>query len=359
MSGLHIRGGEFIASEVEALMDNEPMVLAACREIVELTQDRKKVLIFAAGVEHGLHIQHVLESHYRAECGFVCGETLPFERAETLQRFRDGQLKFLCNVNVLTTGFDAPNIDCVALVRPTNSPGLYYQMIGRGFRIHPSKEDCLVLDFGGNIMRHGPVDAIKIKPRENGFDGQAPVKECPNCHELIHAGYSECPQCEFVFESDREISHEKNASTQNVLSGKVELHEYDVHDVLYHYHVKRNAKPADPPTLRVEYLLGFNHYQSEWFCFEHTGYARAKAEAWWRERSNEPIPNTVNEAIALAEAGALAETTKITVRSVSGESFDRIINYQLGPKPPRLDGSDERDDAYLPEHAWPGDEIPF
>ncbi|MDH4201472.1 MAG: DEAD/DEAH box helicase family protein [Phycisphaerae bacterium] len=358
-SGLHIRGGEFIPSEVEALMDDEHMVLAACREIVELTKDRNKVLIFAAGVEHGLHIQHILEARHQKECGFICGETLPFERADVLQRFREGQLKYLCNVNVLTMGFDAPNIDCVALVRPTNSPGLYYQMIGRGFRIHPSKEECLVLDFGGNIMRHGPVDAIRISPRNNSFEGQAPVKECPNCHEVIHAGYSQCPQCEFVFESDRQVAHEKEASTENVLSGKVEVNEYEVHDVIYHYHIKRGAKPTDPPTLRVEYLLGFNHYQSEWLCFEHTGYARNKAEAWWRQRSNEPVPNTVQQAIDLAQAGALAQTEKITVRSVSGETFDRITEHKLGPKPPLLDGSEERDDGFLPQYSWAEDDIPF
>jgi hypothetical protein len=61
----------------------------------------------------------------------------------------------------------------------------------------------------------------------------------------------------------------------------------------------------------------------------------------------------------MIEAAGLAETEAVTVRSVSGEKYDRIIRYQLGPKPPRLDGSDERDDVSLPEHAWPGDDIPF
>jgi DNA repair protein RadD len=316
-------------------------------------------LIFAAGVEHGLHIQHILEARHRTECGFICGETLPFERAETLQRFRDGDLKFLCNVNVLTMGFDSPNIDCVALVRPTCSPGLYYQMIGRGFRIHESKENCLVLDYGGNIFRHGPVDAIRIKPIENNFEGQAPIKECPNCHEVIHAAYSKCPECEFVFESDRDVSHEKEASTEEVLSGKAEVNEYDVKDVVYHYHIKRNAKPTDLPTMRVEYQLGLGHRQSEWLCFEHTGYARNKAEAWWRKRSNEPVPNTIQQAIDLAEAGAVAETEQITVRSVSGEPFDQITEYKLGQMPPLLDGSEERDDGFLPQYSWAEDDIPF
>ncbi|MBT6156631.1 MAG: DEAD/DEAH box helicase [Planctomycetaceae bacterium] len=154
-SALHIRGGEFVAGEVEDLMDQDGLVQAACREIVELTRDRQSVLIFAAGIKHGWHICETLETQHEVECGFVCGSTPADRRDELLSRFRgnsEGELfnhqplKYLCNVNVLTTGFDAPNIDCVVMLRPTLSPGLYYQMVGRGFRLSPGKQDCLVLD---------------------------------------------------------------------------------------------------------------------------------------------------------------------------------------------------------------------
>ena len=292
------------------------------------------------------------------------------ERAELLSRFKGEivkadlfgntkpPLKYLVNVNVLTTGFDAPNIDCVVLLRPTNSPGLYYQMVGRGFRLHPSKENCLVLDFGGNILRHGPVDDLQIKDRTTG-NGDAPAKECPECQTVIHAAYATCPECGYEFPPPERQHHDAIASTAGILSGQVEDTTYTVHDTAYHYHIKRNGGPDDPPTLRVEYNIGYNLYQSEWICFEHTGYARNKAESWWQVRSNEPIPTTVQEAIELAEAGALAETEEITVRSITGQKYDRIINYQLGPKPPLLDGSEERDDGNLPEYGFVDDEIPF
>src|SRR5690606_38064539 len=201
------RGGEFIAGEVEALMDDDNLVRSACREIVDQTADRNSVLIFAAGVDHALHIQKVLEEMGR-ECGFVCGETLPFERTQTLDRFKSGDLKYLVNVNVLTTGFDAPNIDAVALLRPTNSPGLYYQMVGRGLRLHPSKESCLVLDFGGNILRHGPVDALQVEDRSPG-NGEAPAKECPQCNAVIHAAYSVGPECGYEFPPPQREQHER------------------------------------------------------------------------------------------------------------------------------------------------------
>jgi DNA repair protein RadD len=231
-------------------------------------------------------------------------------------------------------------------------------MVGRGFRLHPSKTDCLVLDFGGNILRHGPVDSLQIKDKSTGT-GEAPAKECPKCHLVIHAAYSLCPECGYEFPAPERQKHDTSASTAGVLSGQVEDTEYKVYDTAYHFHLKKDAGPDTPPTLRVEYNIGFRHWQSEWICFEHTGYARAKAEGWWRARSNEPVPDTVEEALALAQAGALAETEQITVRSVSGQKYDRIINYQLGPKPPLLDGSDERDDETLPEYSWAEDDIPF
>jgi len=350
-SGLHLRGGEFIAGEVEALMDDDALVESACQEIAELTRTRRSVLIFASGVQHALHVQRVLETMGQ-KCGFVCGDTSAFDRAKTLDRFKDGELKYLVNVNVLTTGFDAPNIDCVAMLRPTNSPGLYYQMVGRGFRLHPDKDDCLVLDYGGNVLRHGPVDDLRIKDRTPG-DGEAPAKECPQCAALIHAAYSVCPECGFEFPPPQRDKHDGRASNAAVLSGEVTEEEYDVDGITYSEHVKRD-NPDGPRSMRVEYELNMNRWISEWICFEHTGYARTKAEAWWRARSFEPIPDTAEEAVEIANDGRLAECSRITIRSVSGEKYDRIVGYELSEKPePRVWRDPEP--AYMP----PDDEIPF
>jgi DNA repair protein RadD len=330
---LHIRGGEYVAGEVEDLMDNDNLVLSACREIVEHTRDRKSVLIFASGVRHGEHICRVLNERHKVECGFVCGETLPFQRDEALRRFRAGELKYLCNVNVLTTGFDAPNIDCVALVRPTLSPGLYYQMVGRGFRLHPGKTDCLVLDFGGNVLRHGPVDAIRLADPESKGNGDAPAKECPTCHALIAAGYATCPECGHEFPERQRSKHEATAGTEAILSDQVTRTEYEVDEVFYAVHVKRDAPPDAPRTMRVDYKIGFQTYVSEWVCFEHQGYPRQKAEIWWRTRSDEPVPGDAEEAVERAQAGALAPTVAITIERREGDRFDRVVAYRLGDKP--------------------------
>lgn len=137
-------------------MQEDKTISDACMEILVKTEKRNAVLVFAAGIEHANKVLNILLLNGHAARS-VYGDTPNNERDETLRAFKAGEFKYLINVAVLTTGFDAPNIDCVVLLRPTMSPGLYYQMIGRGFRLHSSKENCLVLDFGENIMRHGPV----------------------------------------------------------------------------------------------------------------------------------------------------------------------------------------------------------
>jgi DNA repair protein RadD len=347
-TNLHSKGGEFIANEVEALMDDDSRVSTACKEIVDYTQDRHSVLIFASGVQHGRHVAQALESHGQ-RVGVVFGDTLDFEREQTIAEFKDRKLKYLVNVSVLTTGFDAPGVDCVVMLRPTMSPGLYYQMLGRGFRLHPAKKNCLILDFGGNVIRHGPVDALKVCTKNSSDSGAAPAKECPQCRSIIAAGYGVCPDCGFKFPREKS-RHEGQASTQGVLKGQVSTTKYLVKEVRYFIHTKRGAPADSPHSMRVEYKLGFNFYQSEWVCFEHGGFARAKAEAWWTQRATEPIPTSVMEAVELADAGVLRVPSSITVRSVAGEEFDRIVDYEWG------------EPTYAtpePEYTPANDEIPF
>lgn len=339
--GLHVRGGEFVASEVEAVMDEDSLVEEACAEIMELTKERKSVLIFASGVAHGQHVQRVLQDQHHVECGFVCGETSDKERSEFLSRFRGEQsglfpkppLKYLCNVNVLTTGFDAPNVDCVVLLRPTMSPGLYYQMVGRGFRLSPGKQNCLVLDYGGNVLRHGPVDAIRIEEKQPAGDGLAPAKECPECRALVATAYKLCPQCGYEFPDPERTEHDATASEEGILTGQVVDRDFQVRDVNYSVHTKKDAAEDAPKTFRIDYRLGLDYWVSEWVCLEHSGWARRKAESWWSERSDDPAPQTAKEAVDLADAGALAFCESLKIRSVVGEKYDKIVGYEIGPKP--------------------------
>ena len=341
-SDLHIRAGEFVSDEVESLMNETGLVEAACAELVSYTNDRNAILIFASSVAHGRKVVEVLKRNHDIECGFVCGETPADERDGLLARFRgdasdtlfhNQPLRYLCNVNVLTTGFDAPRVDCVVMLRPTMSPGLLYQCVGRGFRLHPEKHDCLVLDFGGNIERHGPIDQIQPKDVNKREAGEAPAKECPKCHTLVATGYATCPECGYAFPPPERTKHDATASNAGVLSGQVTEVEYEVQDVVYRVHQKRDADEDAPRTLRVDYMIGLDHWQSQFVCIEHSGYARAKASRWWRERCLDPMPETADDAAEMANSGLLATPMNITVRSIAGQKYDQIIRHQLGEIP--------------------------
>ena len=358
LANLHIRGGEFISDEVAAAMDNDALVTSACREIVELTRDRKSVLIFTASVDHCKHVAEKIQAFSGKECAIVTGDTSPAERAEIIARFKGEfipadlfgtpkpPLKFLANVNVLTTGFDAPNTDCVVMLRPTNSPGLLIQCAGRGTRLSPEtgKTNCLFLDYGGNILRHGPLDMIKVKEPGSGKGGDAPAKKCPQCLALIHAGYTACPECGYVFppkESNDKMT--QTASSAGVISGQVDYTDYEVLDVYYCVHEKRGADPDAPKTMRVDYQVGFNEFKSEWVCPEHTGYARGKFEKWWHERAalGCPMPRSAREAVSLANEGLLAAPESITVKTIAGERFERVTGFRLKERPVMREPGDD------------------
>jgi DNA repair protein RadD len=332
LSGVHVRGGEYMQDELEDAFNDDLLVGRACGEIAELTADRRSVLIFTSGVQHGMNVAYNMQNFTARECGFICGDTDSDERARTLARFKSGELKYLSNVNVLTTGFDAPNVDCVVLLRATLSPGLYYQMVGRGFRLHEAKENCIILDYGDNIIRHGPVDAIRVVNKKPTSGGEAPMKECENCHEIVAAGHRECPECGHEFPPPENDPHATTASDQSILSKDAPAYEdetFEVTDITYSVHTKRGAADDAPRTMRVTYSIYLGGNVSEWVCIEHTGWARSKAVAWWAKRTDLDCPDNTDEAVELADAGHLQCPHSIVVRTTAGKQWPEIAAVHM------------------------------
>ncbi len=266
LSNVGKRGGEYIESELAKAASDPELVTETVAEIVRYGAERKAWLVFACGVNHAELLRAEFETH-NIEADVVTGADGMSARADKIERFRRGGSKCLINVNVLTTGFNVPHVDLVAIVRATESTGLYIQIVGRGTRIAPGKENCLVLDYGDNVMRHGFIDQIKPKIKGRTEDGQAPVKKCPECLTVNHAAVRVCIECGHEFPPPQ-FNHGTKAYSGAMISTQVQAEWVEVDDVGY----SRWRKEGKPDSIRVTYYCGLIKV-SEWLCPDHGGYA--------------------------------------------------------------------------------------
>jgi DNA repair protein RadD len=332
---LAIKNGEFDSDALSLAFDTDGIVNQAVGEILHETRNRKSVLIFCCNVAHAEHVQQLIESQAGQQVGLITGETADSIRDQEIRQFKNGEIKFLTSVNCLTEGFDARRVDCVVLLRSTLSPGLYYQMVGRGLRLHETKSDCLILDFGGNVMRHGCIDAIKVQgdKAKGGSGAEAAAKECPECESMVPVVYKTCPECGFPWPiEERKPNHQPTADAVAVTTDQLKPSVWNVNRVYYCQHEKRGFKEGDLRTMRVSYYQDRVLVAEEWVCVEHSGWANERALAWWNERTLAPMPDTAHEAAKLATLGYLAEPTQIEIVKPPGEKFSRITKYWLGPK---------------------------
>lgn len=195
------RGGEFIAGQLERAVDTDETTSRIITEVMQRASDRESWLFFCTGVNHAMHMAEALNlAGVTAAC--ITGATPKGERERTIADFRAKRIKALTNCDVLTTGFDAPDIDCLVMARPTMSPGLYVQMAGRGMRLKSHAANCLVLDFAGNVAMHGPITAVAPPSQVKKGTGEAPTKTCPQCAEIVSAGTMKCPTCGHQWEKE-------------------------------------------------------------------------------------------------------------------------------------------------------------
>ena len=198
LKGVKKRGGDYVEADLQRVIDTDDNNAQMVREVIERAGDRKSWMFFCSGVAHAEHVSELLNQHGVSAVP-VTSMMRKEERATAIAAFRSGAIQAVTNVNCLSTGFDHPEIDLLVLARPTMSPGLYLQQVGRGLRVAPGKRDCLVLDFAGNVAQHGPITAVQPPRSAGSGDGDAPVKVCDACAELCHISAKECPACGHPF----------------------------------------------------------------------------------------------------------------------------------------------------------------
>jgi DNA repair protein RadD len=201
----------------------------------------------------------------------VLGTTPAAERDQLLTDFKAGRITAMTNANVLTTGFDHPGIDLIAMLRPTLSPVLYVQMAGRGMRPAPSKDDCLVLDFAGVVATHGPITAVRPPDKAGKGEGEAPVKVCESCHELCAISARVCSACGEPFPV---VEPPKLALRDDDIMGGA-VREMQVSGWLWRKHISR---ASGKEMLAVTYYGDLSDAAvTEYLPILHDGYAGQKA----------------------------------------------------------------------------------
>lgn len=337
--------GDYNLGQLQDAVDQTELNHRAIRQIMEKGADRKHWLLFASGVEHALHLGEILDG-LGVPVAVVHSRMADGERDANIAGFLSGKYRAIVNNGILTTGFDYPEIDLIAVLRPTKSSSLWVQMLGRGTRpvyaggydlgtrdgrlaaiYYGGAPNCLVLDFARNTIRLGPINEPVIPKQKGagGGGGEAPVKECPACGTYVHASVTVCPYCHAEIPRYLKITDEagtaeliKQVETQPPPPVQPVVEEFDVHKVTYQLH----QKEGKPDSMKVVYYVGKYARYQEWVCFEHEK-IKGKARNWWRQRTPIPPPETTEEALEMAQA--LAVPTTIKVRTDT--HFKEIIGY--------------------------------
>lgn len=321
VSNVTISGGDYLLSELQQVVNRDKLTFKALKETLHLTHDRNHVLCYTSGIAHAESTVRIFDS-LGVEARMVHSKMSTEERDENIQDFVDGKYKFLVNNNILTTGFDMPSLDAIVVLRPTTSPVLWVQCLGRGTRIAPEKENCLVLDFAGNTKRLGPInDPCIPSGRKGKRKGSAPVRDCPACNCINHITVRKCIACGYEFTFETKITETSSEEQLIRFEDNFKTEKYKVDYIYYSKHFKKNR----PPSLKVEYHCKLNHF-SEYICLEHEGTPRNNARRWWRERMDSAAPETIDEAIKLAPQlktpFEIEVWSKGTFPEITGYTFD-------------------------------------
>ena len=325
----HSSNGEF--KEESATKEFSRITVQAVDDMLSRLPDRKSILVFACSLDHAAQIAALLRERGEKAVDVVTGTTSKGERESIVARVRSGETRWCVNVGVFTKGFDAKNIDAVVLLRATESPALYVQMIGRGLRPWTCtvtgirKTECIVLDYGENVMRHGPINAVRPKEKKDRKDGapQVMAKECPHCQALIAMACRVCPVCGKELPCMSNGPNHGTRPSDAPLLAVASAGEYVWRDVMG-MQVCEHGKslPGSIRSMRVEYRVGAAEWVREWVCPEHTGYARNKAEQWMNARGY----NLLSVDDALAVEWPMPKRIKVK----TGGKFIEVVEHDLG-----------------------------
>lgn len=335
-TGVDKVNGDFVASQMEAKFNTATNNNSVVAEVLTRAASYRHWLVFCSGVDHARAVAAEF-SAAGVTSDFVTAQDPKGVRKAKIAAFERGEVRALCNVGILTTGYDFPDLDCIVFLRDTMSPGLYLQSAVRGMRIKRHVDHCLVLDFVGVVARHGPVTNVEPpkKPGERKKNADAPMKVCEACDELVMISATECPACGTPFPPAKQ---ERGGRTPDGL----ELRDDDIMGgdlgrtievASWHWRIVSSAKRqvpmivvthrgkslSDPPV--IQYL-----------CVRHGG--RAETKAW-------------------DEITAIASHVTLPAGVLASDDLDALCAAMTAAQHPRwLQYVDDGDYKRITRRAW-------
>lgn len=320
VSNVGVHKNDFAQKALQAAVDTQEITYNALRELCEHGQDRRKWIVFASGIEHAEHCAEMLNS-FGVPTAAIHSKITKEERDNRLKAYRNDELRCITNNNVLTTGFDHPPIDLIGMLRPTMSPVLWVQMLGRGMRPSPEtgKTDCKVLDFAGNTRRLGPIDDPRIPRKKGEGAGEIPIKICEACGTYNHLRVRFCTCCHNEFEFETKIV--ASAATDEIMSSEFPIIEtFNVGWMLCHPHISR----AGDKMIVVTYNCGIRSFK-EYFNFEaRSSMSRHSAHDWWRRLHTSEPPPTNDLALMYASQLRAPRAIRVWVN----KKFPQVVAHE-------------------------------
>ena len=388
--------GDFDNKEMESVFIDENLCQLMVFDLIANAESRKSWLIFCSGLTHAELVRDEIRS-YDITCEMISGKTPKDEREKIIAQFKAGEIQAVTNNNVMTTGTNIPRLDLIALMRATQSPGLYIQMLGRGMRMHqplsetyqkylkdravksmnvyfivrhdcdvsvvdkqlsamhqnddtlitlsrseydtseiesslvyfdvePDKKSALVLDYGDNIGRHGPIEDINPpSPKQKTQDSEAPVKTCPECEAVNRAARKECTNCGFEFPPP-ESPLKTKAEGGDILYGVIGKWN-DVNHVRFTEHLSA----AGNMSMCITYSIGLTQEVKEWKSFDK---GRMFTYPWWQKFfPNYEMPDTLEEGIEAATLFTKEEYHKLKrifiQKDKSNPRWKKVTGYEF------------------------------
>lgn len=294
LDGVGIQAGEYILSQLGHVMEKEIHIDTAVKAVCDYCMEYQKICVFACTIEHAEALYTAFDKVFHGCATIVHSKLSKTDREQNLKDWKSGNKVIMISVNILIEGFDFKQLDCLVFARPTKSPVLWLQAVGRILRTVEGKIKALLVDLTLNTQTFGTdLDNIKVRiPKNNNIKTGEMEKMCPECGNVVHIACRICGECgyEWTVEQVKKEMAEKLPDMKRIVFGEdnevaiwieIDAMECSIHET------KEDKKLG-----RIDYYYAAHYHVSLYLCFSdyYQGYAVEKANEIWTKISDDPFP---------------------------------------------------------------------